>query len=231
MPDPISWGFAWPYLLGAFLGGYLLGSLPFGLLVTKLAGLGDIRQVGSGNIGATNVLRTGRKDLAVATLLLDSGKGAAAVLVAGALWGPDMALLAGLGTVVGHLFPVWLKFKGGKGVATTLGTLLAINFAVGAGACLTWLAVALIFRISSLSALLSVAGGAALCLALRPRPAVGGDDGDPGGPGLVQPPRQHRPPAARRRTQDRQEEARQLNRRFETAPIGHEERHGLGDLL
>ena len=156
MPDPISWAFVWPYFLAAFAGGYLLGSLPFGLLVTKMAGLGDIRQLGSGNIGTTNVLRTGRKDLAAATLLLDGGKGAAAVLIAG-IWGPDVALLAGLGAVLGHLFPIWLKFKGGKAVATTLGTLLALDFAVGAGACLTWLAVALILRYSSLAGLLAVA--------------------------------------------------------------------------
>jgi glycerol-3-phosphate acyltransferase PlsY len=156
MPDPISWGFAWPYFLAAIAGGYLLGSLPFGLLLTKMAGLGDIRQLGSGNIGTTNVLRTGRKDLAAATLLLDGGKGAAAVLIAG-IWGPDVALLAGLGAVLGHLFPIWLKFKGGKAVATTLGTLLALNFAVGVGACLTWLAVALILRYSSLAGLLAVA--------------------------------------------------------------------------
>ena len=156
MPDPISWAFVWPYFLAAFAGGYLLGSLPFGLLVTKMAGLGDIRQLGSGNIGTTNVLRTGRKDLAAATLLLDGGKGAAAVLIAG-FWGPDVALLAGLGAVLGHLFPIWLKFKGGKAVATTLGTLLALDFAVGAGACLTWLAVALILRYSSLAGLLAVA--------------------------------------------------------------------------
>jgi glycerol-3-phosphate acyltransferase PlsY len=156
MPDPISWAFAWPYFLAAFAGGYLLGSLPFGFLITKMAGLGDIRQLGSGNIGTTNVLRTGRKDLAAATLLLDGGKGAAAVLIAG-FWGPDVALLAGLGAVLGHLFPIWLKFKGGKAVATTLGTLLALDFAVGAGACLTWLAVALILRYSSLAGLLAVA--------------------------------------------------------------------------
>ena len=94
MPDPISWEHAWPYLSAAFLGGYLLGTVPFGLLLTHLAGLGDIRAVGSGNIGTTNVLRTGRKDLAVLTLLLDGGKGAAAVIVAQAFWGPDMALMA-----------------------------------------------------------------------------------------------------------------------------------------
>ena len=156
MPDPISWAFVWPYFLAAFAGGYFLGSLPFGLLLTKMAGLGDIRQLGSGNIGTTNVLRTGRKDLAAATLLLDGGKGAAAVLIAG-IWGPDVALLAGLGAVHGHLFPIWLKFKGGKAVATTLGTLLALDFAVGVGACLTWLAVALIHLYYSLSGLLAVA--------------------------------------------------------------------------
>jgi len=156
MPDPISWSYAAPYFLAALVGGYLVGSIPFGLLVTKLAGLGDIRQVGSGNIGTTNVLRTGRKDLAAATLLLDGGKGAAAVLI-GSNWGPDIALLTGLGAVVGHLFPVWLKFKGGKGVATTLGTLLALQFWVGAAACATWLLVAVLFRMSSLSALVAVA--------------------------------------------------------------------------
>ena len=156
MPDPISWSYAAPYFLAALVGGYLVGSIPFGLLVTKLAGLGDIRQVGSGNIGTTNVLRTGRKDLAAATLLLDGGKGAAAVLI-GSNWGPDIALLTGLGVVVGHLFPVWLKFKGGKGVATTLGTLLALQFWVGAAACATWLLVAVLFRMSSLSALVAVA--------------------------------------------------------------------------
>jgi glycerol-3-phosphate acyltransferase PlsY len=126
------------------------------LVVTRLAGLGDLRQMGSGNIGTTNVLRTGRKDLAALTLLLDGGKGAAAVLIA-KLWGPDMGLMAALGAVLGHLFPVWLRFKGGKGVATTLGVLLALAWQVGIGACLTWLAAALVFRISSLSALAALA--------------------------------------------------------------------------
>ena len=156
MPDPISWEFAWPYLAAALLGGYLLGSIPFGLVLTRIAGLGDIRDIGSGNIGTTNVLRTGRKGLAAATLLLDGGKGAAAVLIAG-LWGPDTALAAGFGALLGHLFPVWLTFKGGKGVATALGVLLAIAWPVGVAACLTWLAVALLFRLSSLSALVSLA--------------------------------------------------------------------------
>ncbi|MCG8361119.1 MAG: glycerol-3-phosphate 1-O-acyltransferase PlsY [Kiloniellales bacterium] len=155
MPDPISWEFAWPYLAAALAGGYLLGSVPFGLVLTRLAGLGDLRKIGSGNIGATNVLRTGRKGLAAATVLLDGGKGAAAVLIAG-IWGPDSALMAGLGALLGHLYPVWLGFKGGKGVATALGTLLAIAWPVGIACCLTWLAVAAAFRFSSLAALLAL---------------------------------------------------------------------------
>ncbi|GIK99281.1 MAG: glycerol-3-phosphate acyltransferase [Alphaproteobacteria bacterium] len=157
MPDLLGgFEYTWPYYIGA-LAGYLLGSIPFGLLLTRLAGLGDIRTIGSGNIGATNVLRTGNKELAAATLLLDGGKGTAAVLVADALFGPDMAIFAGGGAILGHLFPVWLKFKGGKGVATTLGILLALAWPVGVLACLTWLAVALVFRISSLSALAATA--------------------------------------------------------------------------
>ena len=160
MPDPISWGFAWPYFLVALAGGYLLGSVPFGLVLTRFAGLGDIRKIGSGNIGTTNVLRTGRKDLAAATLLLDGGKGAAAALIA-AGWGPDMALVAGLGALLGHLYPCWLRFKGGKGVATALGVLLALAWPVGVAACATWLLVAALFRYSSLAALLSLAAAPA----------------------------------------------------------------------
>jgi glycerol-3-phosphate acyltransferase PlsY len=156
MPEPISWDYAAPYLIAALVGGYLLGSVPFGLLVTRLAGLGDLRRMGSGNIGTTNVLRTGRKDLAAATLLLDAGKGAAAVLLAG-LFGPDTALMAALGAVLGHLFPVWLRFRGGKGVATTLGVLLALAWPVGLAACATWLLVALVVRISSAAALVATA--------------------------------------------------------------------------
>ena len=133
--------------------GYLLGSIPFGLLLTKFAGLGDIRAIGSGNIGATNVLRTGRKGLALATLILDGAKGAGAVLATLAVLERDAALFAGLAAVLGHNFPVWLRFKGGKGVATSLGTLIAVAWPVGVGACLTWLAVAALFRISSLAAL------------------------------------------------------------------------------
>jgi glycerol-3-phosphate acyltransferase PlsY len=156
VPDPISWAYAWPFLVGALIGGYLLGSVPFGLVLTRLAGLGDIRAIGSGNIGATNVLRTGRKDLAALTLALDSGKGAIAVLVA-LRWGHEAAVMAAVGSFLGHLYPVWLGFRGGKGVATTLGILLAIAWPAGVLACLAWLATALVSRISSLSALVSMA--------------------------------------------------------------------------
>ena len=134
---------------------YLLGSIPFGLLLTHAAGLGDIRKVGSGNIGATNVLRTGKRGLALATLLLDGGKGAAAVLVA-RQFGEEPALVAAAASVLGHLFPVWLRFKGGKGVATTLGVLLAVSWPVGVIACLVWLATAFVFRYSSLAALAAI---------------------------------------------------------------------------
>jgi glycerol-3-phosphate acyltransferase PlsY len=140
------------------VGGYLLGSIPFGLVLTRMAGLGDIRTIGSGNIGATNVLRTGNKPLAAAVLILDSGKGAAAVLIAGMLLGAGLPMvLAGVLAVVGHNFPVWLGFKGGKGVATTLGTLIALSPLVGAAACATWLIVAALFRYSSLAALIALA--------------------------------------------------------------------------
>jgi glycerol-3-phosphate acyltransferase PlsY len=145
-----------PSLLLALIGGYLLGSIPFGLVLTRFAGLGDIRKIGSGNIGATNVLRTGNKPLALAVLLLDSGKGAIAVLIA-AHWDENASLAAGLGAVLGHLFPVWLGFKGGKGVATTFGTLLALAWPVGLIACGLWLVTALIFRVSSAAALTAIA--------------------------------------------------------------------------
>lgn len=136
--------------------GYLVGSIPFGLLLTRLSGKGDIREIGSGNIGATNVLRTGSKPLAALTLVLDGGKGAAAALFMGQ-WGLDFALLAGLFAVVGHNFPVWLRFRGGKGVATTIGVLLAFSWPVGLITCAIWLAVAVISRYSSLAALVSLA--------------------------------------------------------------------------
>ncbi|ABL70640.1 glycerol-3-phosphate 1-O-acyltransferase PlsY [Paracoccus denitrificans] len=144
--------------------GYLLGSVPFGIVITRALGLGDLRRIGSGNIGATNVLRTGNKPAALATLLLDSGKGAIAVLLARWLAGPDAALVAGAAAFLGHLFPVWLGFRGGKGVATFLGTLLALDWRLGLIACGIWLLAALAGRISSLSAL--VAAALTPCLAL-----------------------------------------------------------------
>ena len=154
MPDPISWQLALPYLLAALVFGYLLGSIPFGLLLTRAAGLGDVRKIGSGNIGATNVLRTGNKKLAALTLLLDALKGTAAVLIAG-LYGPDQALVAGLGAFLGHLFPVWLGFKGGKGVATYLGVLVAVAWQGALVFAVAWLAVAFVTRYSSLAALVA----------------------------------------------------------------------------
>ena len=137
--------------------GYLLGSIPFGIVITRALGLGDLRQIGSGNIGATNGLRTGNKPAALATLLLDSGKGAIAVLLARWLAGPDAALVAGAAAFLGHLFPVWLGFKGGKGVATFLGTMLALDWRLGLIACGLWLLTAAAGRISSLSALVAAA--------------------------------------------------------------------------
>ena len=141
--------------------GYLLGSIPFGLVLTRLAGLGDIRQVGSGNIGATNVLRTGNKFLAALTLIFDSGKGAAAAAVAGIVWGGETGLIAGFVAVLGHNFPVWLRFRGGKGVATSLGVLLVTAWPVGVAACATWLLVAGVFRYSSLAALAALSAAPA----------------------------------------------------------------------
>jgi glycerol-3-phosphate acyltransferase PlsY len=136
--------------------GYFLGSVPFGLVLTRLAGFGDIRKIGSGSIGATNVLRTGNKALAALTLLLDGGKGAAAAIAA-RYAAPELAPIAAVAAVLGHLFPVWLGFNGGKGVATTLGALTALSWPVGLAAGLTWLLIAGIFRYSSLSGLVSVA--------------------------------------------------------------------------
>jgi glycerol-3-phosphate acyltransferase PlsY len=143
-------------LIFAALFGYLLGSIPFGLVLTRAAGLEDIRKIGSGNIGATNVLRTGNKPLALATLILDSGKGAIAVIIIGALFDFNAAMLAGFFALIGHCYPVWLKFKGGKGVATTLGTLIALAPILGGLTCIIWMVTALLSRISSLSALISV---------------------------------------------------------------------------
>jgi glycerol-3-phosphate acyltransferase PlsY len=152
---------------------YLLGSIPFGLLLTRLAGSGDIRRVGSGNIGATNVLRTGNKALAALTLLLDVGKGAAAILI-GALWGTEAALVAAVVVVIGHMFPVWLRFRGGKGVATALGVLLALAWPVAVIAAALWLATALISHYSSLAALVAAvaAPGIAWIFADPPRAMI-----------------------------------------------------------
>jgi acyl phosphate:glycerol-3-phosphate acyltransferase len=154
MPDPIDWSHSLPFYALALAFGYLLGSIPFGLVLTKLAGTQDIRTIGSGNIGATNVLRTGRKGLAVATMLGDALKGTAAVLVA-AQWGPTTAIVAGFGAFVGHLFPVWLRFKGGKGVATFLGVLLGLWWPAAVAFSVAWLAVAFLSRYSSLSSLVA----------------------------------------------------------------------------
>lgn len=140
----------------AIICGYLVGSIPFGLVLTRLAKLGDIRDIGSGNIGATNVLRTGNKMLALATLLLDSAKGAAAALIIGS-FDPLAGLIGGGMAILGHNYPVWLKFKGGKGVATTLGVLIALAWPVGIAACATWMLTAFLFRISSLAALVALA--------------------------------------------------------------------------
>ena len=158
LSGPVA-GFS-PALIAAIAAGYLIGSIPFGLVLTRMAGLGDIRRIGSGNIGATNVLRTGNKSLAVVTLLLDVGKGALVVLVVSRNWGfvglMDAGLFAGLATVLGHNFPVWLQFRGGKGVATTMGVLLGSLFPVGAVACGAWLLTAAVFRYSSLAALVAL---------------------------------------------------------------------------
>ncbi|OUR76406.1 glycerol-3-phosphate acyltransferase [Alphaproteobacteria bacterium 46_93_T64] len=155
MPEPLGdISYTWPFLVAAVLG-YLIGSIPFGLVLTRIAGLGDVRKIGSGNIGATNVLRTGNKFLALATLLLDGGKGAVVVLLANHYLTQDYAVLAGGGAFLGHLFPVWLKFKGGKGVATFIGVMLAVSWPAGIAVALTWLLVAVVLRISSLAALIA----------------------------------------------------------------------------
>ena len=157
----------------AFVFGYLAGAIPFGLIITRLAGVQDIRDIGSRNIGATNVLRTGRRDLAAATLVCDALKGTAAVLAALRFAGSDAAIAAALGTFLGHLFPVWLKFKGGKGVATFIGLLIAFAWPVALGFCAIWLIVAAATRYSSLSALIASAATPVMLWALgNPREAV-----------------------------------------------------------
>jgi acyl phosphate:glycerol-3-phosphate acyltransferase len=159
------------HILAALAIGYLLGSIPFGLLLTRAAGLGDIRAIGSGNIGATNVLRTGRKGLAAATLLLDALKGLIAVLLARS-FGPDAALAAGGGAVLGHMFPVWLAFKGGKGGATVLGVFLGLSWPIVAVGAVVWLLILATLRYSSLATLLATALGAASAWWLSPRPVA-----------------------------------------------------------
>ncbi|WP_127089696.1 glycerol-3-phosphate 1-O-acyltransferase PlsY [Aquabacter cavernae] len=151
----LAWSLPAHLVLAALAFGYLLGSIPFGILITRLAGTTDIRTIGSGNIGATNVLRTGRKDLAAATLLGDALKGTVAVLLARALLGEEAGMVAGLGAFAGHLWPVWLKFKGGKGVATFLGVTLALFWPGAVIFAVSWIAVAAITRYSSLSALIA----------------------------------------------------------------------------
>jgi glycerol-3-phosphate acyltransferase PlsY len=147
-------------VIWAIVIGYLLGSIPFGLLLTRLAGLGDVRKIGSGSIGATNVLRTGSRTLAAVTLVFDVGKGSAAAVI-GAAWGEDAMLAAAAAVILGHMFPVWLGFRGGKGVATAAGVLIVIAWPVALVAALIWLAVAIIFRYSSLAALVASAAAAA----------------------------------------------------------------------
>jgi glycerol-3-phosphate acyltransferase PlsY len=156
MPEAMNWSLAWPYFLGALVVGYLIGSIPFGVVLTRLTGGPDLRRIGSGNIGATNVLRTGNRKLAALTLLGDMLKGTLAVWL-GWRFGPNTALLAALGAFLGHLFPVWLNFRGGKGVATFLGCLLGLKALAGGAFILLWLGVAALTRYSSLSALIASA--------------------------------------------------------------------------
>ncbi|WEK50382.1 MAG: glycerol-3-phosphate 1-O-acyltransferase PlsY [Candidatus Kaistia colombiensis] len=155
LPQPVGWDLSASLVVAALVLGYLLGSIPFGLILTRLAGLGDIRSIGSGNIGATNVLRTGNKKLAAATLVGDALKGTAAVLIAGHFWGPEAAILAGLGAFLGHIFSVWLRFKGGKGVATYLGVLIGLAWPIALLFAAVWIAVAYVTRYSSLAALIA----------------------------------------------------------------------------
>jgi len=162
-----GWPFIWPLIAG-FFAAHLMGSIPFGLVLTRLAGAGDLRKIGSGNIGATNVLRTGRKGVAAATLLLDMAKGLVAVLLGWRFGGPDMAVLAAYGAILGHCFPVWLRFRGGKGVATFIGVVTGLAWPLGVACACAWLLVAKITRISS-------AGGLAAALAAPVAAAVMGD--------------------------------------------------------
>ena len=154
----LDWPSAWPYAAAAFFFGYVLGSVPFGLILGWLAGVGDVRRIGSGNIGATNVLRTGKKWAAGATLIFDALKGAAAVMVARSYLSLEVFyLLAGMGAFLGHLFPVWLGFRGGKGVATFFGIVFALSLPVGSLTCMSWLVTARVSHVSSLAALVAAA--------------------------------------------------------------------------
>ncbi|MEM9627217.1 MAG: glycerol-3-phosphate 1-O-acyltransferase PlsY [Pseudomonadota bacterium] len=165
MIDPLGGpAFWWPFIIG-FAISYLIGSIPFGLILTRIFGAGDLRTIGSGNIGATNVLRTGRKSLALGTLLLDALKGALPVWI-GSYFGPDMAVIAGLGAIVGHCFPIWLKFKGGKGVATAAGVILTLTPLAGLLALVVFLVVVFITRYVSLSSLLSAVSAAPIAYVL-----------------------------------------------------------------
>ena len=155
MIDPLGGpAFWWPFVLG-FLISYLIGSIPFGLILTRLFGAGDLRSIGSGNIGATNVLRTGRKGLAIATLVLDALKGALPVWIAWSFFGPDMAIVAGLGAIIGHCFPIWLKFRGGKGVATAAGVILTLTPLAGLLALLVFIVIVTLTRYVSLGSVLA----------------------------------------------------------------------------
>jgi len=163
-----------PGLLAAIgIAAYLLGSIPFGVLITRAMGLGDVRNIGSGNIGATNVLRTGNKGAAVATLLLDAGKGAIAVLVARAIAGEDAAQIAGFASFLGHIYPVWLKFRGGKGVATFLGNMLALAWPIGLLCCGAWAVMVMLTRMSSASALVAALSAALWCYMYGPTTLIG----------------------------------------------------------
>jgi glycerol-3-phosphate acyltransferase PlsY len=161
MIDPLGGPMYWLPFVAGFLVAYLIGSVPFGLILTRIAGAGDLRAIGSGNIGATNVLRTGRKGLAIATLVLDVLKGAVPVWLAGRYFGPDMAMVAGLGAVVGHCFPVWLKFLGGKGVATALGVVLVLVPLAALTGLVLFVAVTALTRYVSLG---SILGAASTCV-------------------------------------------------------------------
>ena len=162
MPDPINWSLALPYYSVAILFGYLLGSIPFGLILSKLFGYGDIRNIGSGNIGATNALRTGSKLLAALTLIGDALKGTFAVWIA-SQWGPDITVIAALGAFLGHLYPVWLKFSGGKGAATFLGILFVLNWVVALIYIGVWVLTGSLSRFSSLASMFATLSSVAAC--------------------------------------------------------------------